>query len=223
MRPPSRANINLPLHSAVTSHPFSFLTSLSTRKLTVLVLALFLVLLTLRHTATHPTSSLLHLSSNGKLHLSPTLTPNAQGKAPRPPSKKPKTGARPKSRPLSSNSNIPKAFLGKDGTLFRTYLEHHFPLTNPSQPHIWLTLADGHWATTGTHALHTFVNRLNLERKAKGKKETALVVLCMDETCVRNAEERGMYAFGGFVWNRPEKVSCARCTFGKVMRLSVHC
>lgn len=110
-----------------------------------------------------------------------------------------------------STSKLAKAILAKDGTSLTSYLSSHFPLSSPSSPapHLWLTLSDGHWATSGTHALHTFVQRLNRERAAAGKgdRETRLVVLCLDETCVRNCEERGMYAFGGFMWNRPEKVS----------------
>lgn len=106
-------------------------------------------------------------------------------------------------------SKLAKAILAKDGTSFTSYLNHHFPLTSTA-PHLWLTLSDGHWATSGTHALHTFVQRLNKERAAASRgdgRETKLVVLCLDETCVRNSEERGMYAYGGFMWNRPEKVS----------------
>ncbi|KAK4048945.1 hypothetical protein OIV83_004501 [Microbotryomycetes sp. JL201] len=94
------------------------------------------------------------------------------------------------------------------------YLDSHFPVsthTGQSSTHVWLTLSDGHWMTTGTHALHTFAQRLNRERRAvysnTQTRDTALVALCIDEQCVRNAEERGMYAYGGFQFTRPEKVS----------------
>lgn len=116
-------------------------------------------------------------------------------------------------RPVSSSNSgaLSRAILAKDGTTFSTYLTTHFPLSSATSPtpHLWLTLADGHWATTGTLALHTFVQRLNRERKAAGRgdrRETRLVVLCLDEACVRNCEERGMWAYGGYQFTRPDKV-----------------
>ncbi|ORY66788.1 hypothetical protein BCR35DRAFT_354835 [Leucosporidium creatinivorum] len=114
----------------------------------------------------------------------------------------------------SSGGSLSKTLLAKDGTTFTSYLDYHFPLTSPSQPapHLWLTLSDGHWATTGTHALHTFVQRLNSEREAAGRgdgRRTELVVLCLDEGCVRNCEERGVYAYGGYQFTRPEKILVA--------------
>ncbi|KAM0787275.1 hypothetical protein ACM66B_006508 [Microbotryomycetes sp. NB124-2] len=102
------------------------------------------------------------------------------------------------------------------------YLDSHFPLNDDGNAahHVWLTLSDGHWMTTGTHALHTFAQQLNKERTAAyassststrgGKdnhvKDTAVVALCIDEQCVRNAEDRGMYAYGGYQFTRPEKI-----------------
>jgi hypothetical protein len=95
------------------------------------------------------------------------------------------------------------------------------PSTSPSSPHVWVTMADSLWARTGTAALHTFVERLNVERRTKygsrkgGVRDTKLVVMCLDEGCVeevsryRDAYGRdtgGGYAYGGYMWNRPDKV-----------------
>lgn len=82
-------------------------------------------------------------------------------------------------------------------------------------------MADSEWARTGTAAMHTFVQQLNAERRARygtppdGVKETELVVLCLDKACIevvkryKNAygeDAGGGYAYGGFLHNRPEKV-----------------
>ncbi|GJN88989.1 hypothetical protein Rhopal_001960-T1 [Rhodotorula paludigena] len=108
-------------------------------------------------------------------------------------------------------------------TSFTAYLEAHFgPPSLPleRQPHVWITMADTLWARTGTAALHSFVERLNVERRARyghrrgGVRDTRLVVLCLDEGCVdevakyRDAYGRdagGGYAYAGYKWNRPEK------------------
>lgn len=103
-------------------------------------------------------------------------------------------------------ATLPRAVLGDDGTNFTTFLDAHFPLDTPL-PHIWLTLAEGSWVSQGTLALQSFVDQLNRERVLLGRKETALVTLCMDEECVKFAARNGMYAFGGFQFNRPEKAS----------------
>ncbi|GAA6012900.1 hypothetical protein JCM10207_008370 [Rhodosporidiobolus poonsookiae] len=104
------------------------------------------------------------------------------------------------------------------------FLTSHFgpPSTSsPSVPHVWITMADTLWAKTGTAALHQFVERLNLERRAKygarkgGVKDTRLVVLCLDEGCVDEVKKYkdsfgrytgGGYAYAGYMWNRPEKI-----------------
>lgn len=82
-------------------------------------------------------------------------------------------------------------------------------------------MADSLWARTGTAALHTFVERLNVERRAKygkrkgGVRDTKLVVLCLDTACVEEVSRYkdaygrdggGGYAYGGYMWNRPEEV-----------------
>ncbi|GAA5849840.1 hypothetical protein JCM8547_000582 [Rhodosporidiobolus lusitaniae] len=99
------------------------------------------------------------------------------------------------------------------------FLDSHFPSSR--SPHIWLTMADVLWARTGTAALHSFVERLNVERRAAygrrkgGVRDTKLVVLCLDDGCVeevsryRDADGRdagGGYAYGGFRWNRPDQI-----------------
>lgn len=109
-------------------------------------------------------------------------------------------------------------------TSFTAYLDAHFgapSLPLERQPHVWITMADTLWARTGTAALHSFVERLNVERRARyghrrgGVRDTRLVVLCLDEGCVdevakyRDAYGRdagGGYAYAGYKWNRPEKV-----------------
>jgi len=105
------------------------------------------------------------------------------------------------------------------------FIDSHFgspDLPQNEQPYIWLTMADALWAReAGTQALHAFVEQLNSERRAKyGKsaRETKLVVLCLDEECIdivgKYKDEYGRavggYAYGGFMWSRPEKVSFDR-------------
>lgn len=101
------------------------------------------------------------------------------------------------------------------------YLEAHFPLSSTSepQPHLWLTLADSYWSTTGAAALNEFVDRLNQERwveevrtrggvKEAGRsfRDTVVLTLCLDEKCMEEMGEMDRYAFGGYMHNRPEKV-----------------
>ncbi|BGP47753.1 hypothetical protein JCM10450v2_003618 [Rhodotorula kratochvilovae] len=121
-------------------------------------------------------------------------------------------------RPLApSSSNDPSVSLS-------SYLSSHFgPPTLPlaKQPHVWLTMADALWARTGTAALHAFVERLNVERRARyggrkgGVRDTKLVVMCLDEGCVEEVakytdaygrDAGGGYAYAGFKWNRPDKI-----------------
>ncbi|CEQ40294.1 SPOSA6832_01899 [Sporobolomyces salmonicolor] len=150
--------------------------------------------------------------------------------------------ASPRSAPLSPFGFAPPSRTASDGTprasSFRppagsdrpdptitltSYLASHFGDTSlplDRQPHIWLTMADELWARTGTAALHTFVERLNAERKAKygkrrgGVRDTKLVVMCLDEGCVeevgRYKDEEGRdagggYAYDGFRFNRPDQ------------------
>ncbi|KDE05061.1 hypothetical protein MVLG_04502 [Microbotryum lychnidis-dioicae p1A1 Lamole] len=104
------------------------------------------------------------------------------------------------------------------------YLEAHFPLSSTSdpQPHLWLTLADSFWSTSGAAALNEFVDRLNQDRwveqvRSKGGvrqakrsfRETVVLTLCLDEKCVESMEEMERYAFGGFIHNRPDKILVA--------------
>ncbi|GAA5901629.1 hypothetical protein JCM6882_006028 [Rhodosporidiobolus microsporus] len=103
------------------------------------------------------------------------------------------------------------------------FLDSHFgpPSSSSSSPHVWITMADQLWARTGTAALHTFVERLNAERRAKygkrkgGVRDTRLVVLCLDEGCVdevakykdvHGRDAGGGYAYAGYKWNRPDKI-----------------
>lgn len=114
----------------------------------------------------------------------------------------------------SSKTAVPRATLSKDGLSLTDYLEHHFPIPTSSSAtpatHVWLTLASASFLRSGAFALHTFAEQLSKERIASGRekhgRQTAVVTLCLDEGCVKEASERGMYAYGGFMWNRPEKV-----------------
>ncbi|GAA6050270.1 hypothetical protein JCM3770_002763 [Rhodotorula araucariae] len=123
----------------------------------------------------------------------------------------------------SSSSDDPSVSLS-------SYLSSHFgPPTLPlaKQPHVWLTMADALWARTGTAALHAFVERLNVERRARygkrtgGVRDTKLVIMCLDEGCVEEVakykdaygrDAGGGYAYAGFTWNRPDKVRFAICS-----------
>ncbi|GAA6002103.1 hypothetical protein JCM10207_003075 [Rhodosporidiobolus poonsookiae] len=114
--------------------------------------------------------------------------------------------------------SLPRAVYG-DNITFSAYLTHHFP-SNPSAPHLWITLADGYFAATGTANLEHFVRQLNDERRAKygGKKrETRLVVLCLDVDCLMECDRRGMFAYGGFERTRPEQI--LKATWPKIASL----
>ncbi|BGP31664.1 hypothetical protein JCM10296v2_003438 [Rhodotorula toruloides] len=120
-------------------------------------------------------------------------------------------------KPLAgASSNNPSISLS-------SFLESHFGPPNlppREQPHVWITMADATWARTGTAALHTFVERLNVERRARygrrkdGVRDTKLVVMCLDEECVETVarykdaygrDTGGGYAYAGFMHNRPEQ------------------
>ncbi|GAA5834791.1 hypothetical protein JCM11251_003663 [Rhodosporidiobolus azoricus] len=118
--------------------------------------------------------------------------------------------------PAGSTTSDPSVSLNQ-------YLDSHFgpPSTSPYSPHVWITMADQLWARTGTAALHTFIERLNAERRAKygkrkgGVRDTRLVVLCLDEGCVdevakykdvHGRDAGGGYAYAGYKWNRPDKI-----------------
>ncbi|BGP38689.1 hypothetical protein JCM10449v2_002624 [Rhodotorula kratochvilovae] len=117
-------------------------------------------------------------------------------------------------------SRLPRATLGGDLS-FSDYLDAHFPRSvTTTQPHIWITLADGLFSRTGAANLDTFVEQLNAERRAKygsRKPETRLVTLCLDEACVDECARRGMYAYGGFERERPEQI--LRATWPKLASL----
>lgn len=72
-------------------------------------------------------------------------------------------------------------------------------------------MSDEQWIDHGTAALQVFVDqRLNAERDVKnqvGLSETVLVILCVDEGCLRRCREKAMYCYGGFEFTRPKKVS----------------
>lgn len=102
-----------------------------------------------------------------------------------------------------------------------SYLEAHFGPPASSPYHVWITLADSTWASTGTAALHTFVERLNVDRRAAygsrrgGIKDTKLVVLALDEQAIdivgrytdaNGLVDKGGYAYGGYLFNKPEQV-----------------
>lgn len=112
-----------------------------------------------------------------------------------------------------AGSTTPRTLLAEDGTALTTFLDSHFPRPGSSRspaPHIWLTLSDAYWARTGVLALQTFTERLNTEREASGRskdgRQTKLVVLCLDEECMQVAQDKNMYAYGGFMFSRPPKV-----------------
>lgn len=111
-------------------------------------------------------------------------------------------------------------------TTFPAFLDAHFarpprPSADPTiptradtSPHIWLTQSDERWIHTGTATLALFVQRLNKERQARygGRgellRETALVVLCLDQICVERCKSlEGMYCYGGYKYSRPAQVS----------------
>ncbi|GAA6031693.1 hypothetical protein JCM8097_001937 [Rhodosporidiobolus ruineniae] len=113
-------------------------------------------------------------------------------------------------RLFSLHPELPRAVLGTEIS-FIEYLNTHFPpsFVGNKQPHIWITLADQFFAETGAANLHHFVEQLNAERRVKyggEKRETRLVVLCLDERCVETSARRGMYTYGGFESRRPEQI-----------------
>lgn len=97
---------------------------------------------------------------------------------------------------------------GRNGETLTGFLDDRWPRRGVEAPHVWLTMADEKWVDQGTAALKLFVERLNVERA--GLRETVLLVLCLDEICMESCARRGIYAYGGYRFTRPEQVSsCA--------------
>ncbi|GAA6064305.1 hypothetical protein JCM10212_002737 [Sporobolomyces blumeae] len=115
----------------------------------------------------------------------------------------------------------PKATTGADGDSFTSYLDFHFPRSH--DVHLWITLADRDFVGTGAANLEEFVRQLNRERRhahrggKRQAKETRLVTLCLDDACVEECGERGMYCYGGFERRRPEQI--LRATWPKLASL----
>ncbi|GAA6010428.1 hypothetical protein JCM11491_006933 [Sporobolomyces phaffii] len=94
------------------------------------------------------------------------------------------------------------------------YIDSHFPLDleGSQVPHLWITLADEGFASTGAANHDLFFKQLNLERRAYyGKigievRDSALVILCMDEGCARECVKRDMYCYEGFEKTRPPEI-----------------
>ncbi|GAA5976503.1 hypothetical protein JCM10908_005523 [Rhodotorula pacifica] len=105
---------------------------------------------------------------------------------------------------------------------FLEYLDAHFPLANAAvdghmTPHIWITLAETRYVSTGVANLDLFLRQLNSERAARhgtNKPETRLVVLCLDRECLRECGRRQIYAYGGYERVRPPQI--LRATWPKV-------
>ncbi|TKA57416.1 hypothetical protein B0A53_00645 [Rhodotorula sp. CCFEE 5036] len=102
---------------------------------------------------------------------------------------------------------------------FLEYLDAHFPLSGGQTPppHIWITLAETQYVRTGVANLDLFVRQLNSERSAKfggTEPQTRLVVLCLDDECLRECGQRQIYAYGGYERVRPPQVM--RATWPKV-------
>ncbi|SCV67230.1 BQ2448_5876 [Microbotryum intermedium] len=103
-----------------------------------------------------------------------------------------------------------RAYLGPKS--LTEYLDAHFPLSSSSdpQPHLWLTLADAYWSTTGAAALNDFVERMNQERwinavrfqggvkhARRTYRDTVVLTLCLDGACMEEMGKMDRYAFGG--------------------------
>lgn len=93
---------------------------------------------------------------------------------------------------------------GEYGLTFPDYLERHFPLADPSPPHIWLTLGGGGWEEE-IAGQQLFVDQLN-EELLLDEPVTEIVVLCMTTECIDSCRRRRIYAYGGYVFSRPEAI-----------------
>ena len=129
---------------------------------------------------------------------------------------------RPAPSPPPIADPLPRAVLGRDQS-FASYLDARFPLVpdlaetmdtlpdgSKMGPHVWLTMADEAWVQSGARALDVFVRALNAERRAKyGEmaRETVVVTLCLDEACLEECENAGMYCYGGYTFTKPPLVS----------------
>lgn len=123
----------------------------------------------------------------------------------------------PSSLAIFSRGELPRATIGQNIT-FPTYLNYHFPLPSRlssisgrarAAQRIWLTVSDEQWIDV-TAGMQVFIDKLNVERDVinqVGLSETVLVVLCVDEGCMRRCREKAMYCYGGFEYTRPKKVN----------------
>lgn len=125
--------------------------------------------------------------------------------------------------PRRSSTYPPFASVGRNETLTQ-FLDARWPRTPAAlaDPHLWLTISSKGYIDEGTAALGVFVERLNVERgtaaRAGGgsvERETAMVVLCLDDVCLERCEARGLWCYGGYRWNRPEQVSTAAVDDGR--------
>ncbi|GAA5981413.1 hypothetical protein JCM5350_004054 [Sporobolomyces pararoseus] len=120
------------------------------------------------------------------------------------------------SRPpfFPSHPRPPKvATYGSNLTLSQ-FIDSHYPLDLPESqtPHLWITLADEGFTSTGAANLDLFFKQLNLERRAHygslgmTTRDSMLVTLCMDEGCAKECEKRDMYCYEGFEKTRPTEI-----------------
>ncbi|KAH8930420.1 hypothetical protein BT69DRAFT_1275490 [Atractiella rhizophila] len=127
----------------------------------------------------------------------------------------------PLTSPVSLNSTFPPCLppvcspISSPQESLVTYLSSRFPPpSSPSWPHLWITLADEYWIDKGAANLHYFVyERLN----AEWERRTELVMMCMDEVCLKKCEERGWWCFGGWMEGRPEIL--LKYTYPKLMSM----
>lgn len=111
---------------------------------------------------------------------------------------------------LWSFQRSPRATNGEDDSSFTDYLNSHFPLDKPNfpPPYIWITLSDSDFMP-GAANLDVFARQLNEERREKygrNTRTTVVVTLCLDEGCVEECRQRGMYCYGGYERRRPEQI-----------------
>jgi hypothetical protein len=115
------------------------------------------------------------------------------------------------SRPITFESPTATS----EGTL-ESFLSSQILPTSEMLKSLWLTVADEAYLDKAVGHLDLFLNKVNWERQVRGSSYEVLLVLCLDEGCVRKCEERGILGYGGYAKTWPRGKGVNRAVWSKM-------